>query len=155
VPLFKPQLNTLKLDLIDRVQEIPILEYVPVRLRNQSVVAVSGTLSYGSQRKRSTLRFNTRVSQQVRAGAGIHPTDCYDVHFAAGKAPLTCSRAVGREIKPGQSDNFRLSLGTDKSSSNRLRIEFLTAGGETLRGGEEQVAIFVPRSARESRACGR
>jgi hypothetical protein len=155
VPLFVPQLNTLKLDRIDTVQEIPIAAYVPARLHNESLVAVSGTLSYGSQAERNNLKFNTRVSQQVRAGEGIHPADCYDVRFTAGKSPLTYSLAVGREIHPRQSDNFLLSVGTDKSSNNRLRIDFLTAGGETLRGEEEQVAIFVPRSARESNACRR
>jgi hypothetical protein len=79
---------------------------------------------------------------------------CYDTRFVAGVAPVTLLVGLAQQIKPGDADNFLIRLATDKTSINRARIEFLTAGGEKLPGGEFQIEIFVPRSGKAG-LCGR
>jgi hypothetical protein len=152
--VFAEQPNTLQLETFDAVKEIPLLKYVPTRLQHESLVSVSGKVTYGPANDRKSVQFTTRVSLEVRAGAGMGASRCYDVHFAAGVAPVTLQVGLAQEINPGDGDDFLLRLATDKTSSNVVRIDFVSAGGERMRGGEFQLDIFVPRSG-QAEHCGR
>jgi len=154
VSLFAEQRNTVKLETFDTVARIPLPPYLPNRLKNESLVSVSGSMTYGAPDSRKTLQFKTRVSLQVRAAASMAPSHCYDVHFDAGQAPITRQVPLAQQIKPGEADNFLLRLATDKTSTTRARIDFVTAGKEKLLGGEFQIEIFVPRTTGKSNPCG-
>jgi hypothetical protein len=154
VSVFTEQQHVVQLESFDTVKEIDLLKYVPARLQKESLVSVSGKVTFGPPDSRKSVQFTTHVSLQVRAGAGMGASRCYDVSFTAGVAPVKLQVGLAQEIRPGDADNFLLRMATDKTSTNVARIEFVTAGGERMPGGEFQLDIFVPRSGKANR-CGR
>jgi len=154
VPLFAEERNTLNLQTFDAVRKVSLLPYLPGRLQNESLVAVFGNITYGGPESRKTLQFHTRVSLQVRAAAPMPPSYCYEAYFEAGVAPAIHQIPLAQQIRPGEADNFLIRLGTNKTSQNRVQIEFLTAGGERLRGPEFEIDLFVPRTTGQINRCG-
>ena len=102
---------------------------------------------YGAPAARKKLRFKTRVSLQVRSAVGMPPSYTYDLMLLAGQAKVTRQLGLAQQIKPGDSDHFALRVGSDRSARYRLRIDFVTAGGQVMKGSEVLMDIFVPRTA--------
>jgi hypothetical protein len=149
VTLIAEEKHTIVLKTFDEIERIPLQSYLPERLRDQSFVAVWGEISYGVADNRKTLRFNTRVSLQVRAAAPMPARGpAYQAFFTAGEAPVTKEVGIHEKIQPRGSGCFLIRLATNETSQNRVKIDFQTPGGEVLPGGEFQIDLFVPRSAK-------
>jgi len=82
----------------------------------------------------------------VRSAVGMPPSREYDVFLEAGKSGETIEIGLAQEIRPGDSDHFLFRLGSYRSSHNRIKVQFRTAGGEVLPGGEFLIDVFVPRT---------
>lgn len=146
--LFAPQTATVRLNNFDEKIRIPLQEYVPLALRRENILAVSGKLSYGEPNDRRELAFNTRVSLQVRAGSGIPATHDYEIMFRAGEAGVTRNVSLQQEIEAGKADRFTVRLAADKTCQVVVRLELVTAGSETFDGGRFVLDLFAPRKNR-------
>jgi len=147
VELFAPAKQTVTLPPFTATSHIALQPLLPQRLRNAGEVRVTGNIAYTAGRTRGSVKFETRVSLEVRAGAGIPATHTYQAFFPAGKAPVRIPVDIAQRIAPGEADRFYIVLATDKTCHNRVRVDFLTAGGETVSGSHFVLDIFVPRSA--------
>jgi hypothetical protein len=149
VQLFAPAKQTVPLPPFTATSHIALQPLLPQRLRNAGQVRVSGNISYTAGRTRASVKFETRVSLEVRAGAGIPASHTYQAFFPAGKAPVRIPIDIAQRIAPGEADRFYIVLGTDKTCHNRVRVDFQTAGGEPVSGSRFLLDVFVPRSAAE------
>jgi len=147
VALFAPAKKTVPLPAFTDTARIALLPLLPQRLRDFGGVSVRGEIVYNSARGRGSVAFETQVSLQVRAGAGIPASHTYKAFFTAGKAPARIPIDIAQRIAPGDADRFYIVLGADKTCHNRIRVDFQTAGGETVAGSPFLLDLFVPRSA--------
>lgn len=146
--LFAPQTATVHLDNFDDKIRIPLQKYIPPALTRENIVAVSGKLSYGEANERRQLAFNTRVSLQVRPGAGIPATHEYEIMFHAGESGVTRNVSLQQEIGAGKADRFTVRLAADKTCRIVVHLELETAGGEMFDGGRFILDLFAPRKNR-------
>lgn len=147
ISLFAPKTVVLEMPSFAELGEIALAAHVPTELRNRSAVQVQGLIEYGPPSARQKVRFKTRVSLQVRSAVGIPPSYTYDLMLKAGQAKVTRQVGLAQQIKPGDSDHFALRVASDRSARYRLRIDFVTAGGQVMKGSEVLMDIFVPRTA--------
>ena len=147
VDLFAPVVRTVRLEPFSEAVRIPLQPLLPARLRTAGRVSVSGVIAYTAGDLHRSIHFDTHVSLQVRAAAGIPASHTYQTFFRAGESPVQIAVDLAQQIAPGSADRFYVQLGTDKTSSSVMRIDFQTPGGEILSGGRIKLDIFVPRSA--------
>lgn len=147
ISLFAPKSVVVDMPGFAETGEVPLTAHLPEALKNRTAVQVQGWLEYGTPPTRKKLRFKTRVSLQVRSAVGVPPSYTYDLMLKAGQAKVTRQLGLAQQIKPGDSDHFALRVGSDRSARYRLRIEFVTAGGQVMKGSEVLMDVFVPRSA--------
>jgi hypothetical protein len=147
ISLFAPKTVVVDMPGFGETGELPLTAHLPEALKNRSAVQVQGWLEYGAPAARKKLRFKTRVSLQVRSAVGMPPSYTYDLMLKAGQAKVTRQLGLAQQIKPGDSDHFALRVGSDRSARYRLRIDFVTAGGQVMKGSEVLMDIFVPRTA--------
>lgn len=146
VDLFAPETRTIARKTFSACDTIRIAPFVPERLRNQDAVTVFGTLSYGPADQRKSLKYETTVLLDIKAGQALPPSYAYPpAYFEAGKAPCTIAIDIAQAIEAGRADQFLVTLGTDKTSHNRVSLSFKTTAGEILPGGDFLLDLYVPR----------
>jgi TIR domain len=130
-----------------------------LRARNgvpaDSIVTVSGTLTYGPASGRKSLKFRTKVSlKRVFAYQMPAPVRYPATYFKAGKAPQRWVTPIAQQVKAGDADQFLLPLISDRSARSKLNVSFGMTGGRVLSAGDVLLDLFVPRSGMPSDRTG-
>lgn len=146
VGLFAPKTVAVDLPSFGERVEIPLEGYLTAALKRSQLLQVVGTLEYGPAGSRRTVQFRTRVSMQVRAAVGMLPSYTYEVKLGVAEGRVVKQVGLAQKIAAGDADHFALRIASDRSARYRLRIDFVTAGGEIIKGQDVSMDIFVPRS---------
>jgi hypothetical protein len=151
VDLFLPERVQVQVPVLETQAVVPLLKYVPERLRQEQAVRVRGQLRFGPASARRTVDFVTRVELGLRAGHGVAPTHTYQVLLRAGETGLK-RLSLAQEIPPGSVDLFLLTLGADRACRTAFDLRFLTLDDAEIVAERIDVEIFVPRNLKATGA---
>jgi hypothetical protein len=119
----------------------------------EGLVDVLGEMHYrwtdSSQRvSEQTFRFFTTVVLYSRhmAGRPMPPTAGYGVKLDVEGKDYKRRVKLSHSLSPTEADRLLIIFGVDRSSSHRLRVDFILSTGETLSSGEVTLEAIVPRS---------
>jgi hypothetical protein len=95
-----------------------------------------------------TFRFFTTVVLYSRhmAGRPMPPTAGYGVKLDVEGKDYKRRVKLSHSLSPTEADRLLIIFGVDRSSSHRLRVDFILSTGETLSSGEVTLEAIVPRS---------
>lgn len=137
-----------ELGTFGHARSLPLRKYVPDALRGAGSALVSGQLEYGPAAARRTLRFVTTVQLGVYPGKAMTAPDTYEAFYEAGKPGRTVVELQPPQlIEAGKADAFQIRLKTDKTSTTRLRVGFITNEGREIPADQFIIDAFVPRDS--------
>jgi hypothetical protein len=128
-----------KVDYFDYYQE-------PVDL-SQAWKCVIGNIIYENEyNEQNALKFYTRLPLTRGLDATpIVPSYYYDTFISAGVTDTTIYIPIAQELKPGESDNFAVRVGTDKSAIIDFNLKVKTINDDVIYEKPIKINILVPR----------
>jgi hypothetical protein len=125
---------------------VPIVKHVPPELAEADLVNVAGEIEYGPVAHRRSVKVSTTVKLRTVSGKPLPPSEAYDLYFTAGETGrIVADLPTAHQIKPGEAEALDLRISTDRSSTTRMTMSFLTAEGEEIKANGLALDLFVPR----------
>jgi hypothetical protein len=120
-----------------------------IRTCRREPVCVQGELTFVQEGAlASALRFSTIVSlDRPLPQAPRPPSYTYGVFLEAGRRGYISRLPLSQEIKPGETDQFLIRVGTNRSADFKFRMEIQDASGRSIWGNVFDMQIFVPRNS--------
>ena len=114
-------------------------------------VCAIGQFTYRREGQDHRLDIRTRVSNRLPTALAASPAfSVYDLYLDPNRQNYTAVVPVVREIRPGATDSFTLTVYTDRSSSFVLRHSVRTSTGTTFAGEQFDLEVVVPRQSNSS-----
>ncbi len=140
---------SLKLGSIAERLDVPVSKHTPFFLRGEPLICAIGSISYKSEGKpaRTSMNFRTLVSQ-FSPGPGVPapPSAEYDLFLPAGKKGYVATVPVSQEVKPGETDNFLITISSDKSAFFALKYQAKDVANVIREEQSISLHLFLPRS---------